>query len=168
MKTLTLTTLAALLLPVAALAQDQPPVVSDAYAISSNPTAGAAFMAIHNPRHEACTLNAVSTPAAARAELHTHTSEGGVMKMQKLDGLTVPAEGDAVLRRGADHVMLMGLTKPLKDGDTVALTLDFGPCGTVEAAVPVDSKHAPAAAPAAGMEGMKMDPAMDHTAPAAN
>lgn len=135
-------TLAALavLTPAMALAQDGL-AIRDAYVRSANPKTAAAFMVVENHGGTDCRLTGVSSNAAERVELHTHAEQDGVMKMQKIEGgIDIPAGADHALARGGDHVMLMGLTKPLADGDTVALTLDFGPCGTqqVEAALDND------------------------------
>lgn len=146
MRTLALATAVALA-PFAALAEA--PAVSDAYARSANPQSGAAFMTISNPGTTDCTLVAATGDAAERIELHTHLEEAGVMKMARdEDGFVIPAGGSHALERGADHVMLLGLSQPLADGDVVSLTLDFGDCGTTTVEVPVDNARQPDAAPA--------------------
>lgn len=139
--------LTAIALPAAGFAQTPSIEIADSYARSANPKAAGAFMTIRNTGTTDCTLSAISTPAAEKAELHTHKDEGGgVMKMVKMDGgITIPAGAEHQLARGGDHVMLMGLTSPLKNGQEVTLTLDFGPCGTVETVLPVDNERKPAA-----------------------
>ncbi len=133
------------LIPLAAFAQgDGTLIVHDGYARAANPRSGAAFMVVENRGSGACTLSTVASDAAERVELHTHREEGGVMKMVKADPIRIPAGGRHELARGGDHVMLMGLKQPLGDGDTVALTLDFGPCGKVQTTLPVDNKRMPA------------------------
>lgn len=135
-------TLAALavLSPAAALA-DEGLTIRDAYVRSTNPKTAAAFMVVENHGAADCRLTGVSSDAAEMVELHTHAEVDGVMKMQKVEGgIAIPAGTEHALARGGDHVMLMGLTKPLAQGDTVALTLDFGDCGTrpIEAALDND------------------------------
>ncbi len=49
--------------------------------------------------------------------------EGGVMKMSAVDRLPLPAGKAVELKPGGYHVMLMDLAQPLKEGDTVPLTL---------------------------------------------
>ena len=86
-------------------------MVHDAYARSSNPKAGAAFMHIMNNGQETDRLLAVTSDVAARTELHTH-KEGvnGVMKMTHVEeGFEIPAGGMHMLKRGGDHVMFLGL-----------------------------------------------------------
>lgn len=115
-------------------------VVSDAYARSSNPLAGAAFVVIENTGPRADRLIGVRSEAAARVELHTHTEdENGVMRMRQIEGgLTIPAGETAHLMRGGDHVMFMGLTTPWAQDDSLTLTLIFEDAGEVEITVPVD------------------------------
>ena len=49
--------------------------------------------------------------------------DGGVMKMNAIDKLPLPAGKPVDLKPGGYHVMLMDLTRPLKEGDTVPITL---------------------------------------------
>ena len=115
--------------------------IRDAYVRSTNPKTAAAFMVVENHGAADCRLTGVSSDAAEMVELHTHAEVDGVMKMQKVEGgIAIPAGTEHALARGGDHVMLMVLTKPLAQGDTVALTLDFGDCGTqpIEAALDND------------------------------
>lgn len=71
------------------------------------------------------TLVGVASPAAKTVELHEMAMEGGVMKMRALPKLSL-APGKAVeLKPGSYHVMLMDLEHPLKDGETVPVTLIF-------------------------------------------
>ena len=142
----------ALLSPLAAQAQAQAQgqiSIADAYARGANPKSGAAFMVIENTGAGACTLMGATTEVAGKAELHTSRDEGG-MKMVPTGPIEIgPGESHALVR-GADHVMLMGLKQPLKDGDSVPLVLDFGDCGQVQITVPVDNQRKPGAADAGG------------------
>lgn len=147
---------AAALVPLAALAHDGM-AVEDAYARSANPKAGAAFMVLDNHREVACRLVGASSDAAEKVELHTHTEVDGVMQMGPIEGgIEIAPGAQHALARGGDHVMLMGLKQPLENGQAVALTLDFGDCGTMEVEVPVDNDRQPEAAGAAAT--------MDHDA----
>lgn len=121
--------------------------VSDPYARAAGPTAkaGAAFMIIENSGAEDDRLIAASSDIAARVELHTHKDMGeGVMKMMEVEeGFVVPAEGSHALARGGDHVMFMGLTRPMNQGDTVTVTLTFERAGDIVVEVPVDLERGP-------------------------
>lgn len=149
---------AAALLPMGAAAEGL--MVQDAYARSAGPAAqsGAAFMVIENHGDQPCTLSAAQSDVAKMVELHTHKqNEQGVMQMLKVEeGFEVPAQGSHALARGGDHIMFMGLNRPLSDGETVKVTLDFGSCGTVDAEIPVDNARKP------GQAMMNMGGGMGH------
>lgn len=137
-------TLAALAVvtPAMALAQDGL-AIRDAHVRSANPRNAAAFMVIENRGGADCRLTGASSDVAERVELHTHSEQDGVMRMRRIEGgIDIPAGSDHALARGGDHVMLMGLARPLKDGDSVALTLDFGPCGTQQVEAVLDNRRA--------------------------
>lgn len=143
MKPIFLAAAFAALSPAVALAHDGLHV-DGAYARSANPVTGAVFMTITNHRNVDCQLVAATSEAAERVELHTHREEDGVMRMVEVEeGFTIPADADYALERGGDHVMLLGLRAPLAEGGAVALTLDFGDCGTLDVAAPVDNRRMP-------------------------
>lgn len=136
--------------------------VKDAYARASTKMSisGAAFMVIENTTDTDDRLIAATADVAKRAELHTHIDEGnGVMKMAEVkEGFAVPAHGEHALARGGDHVMLVGLKRPLEQGDVVTLTLTFEKAGEMTIKVPVDLKRKPM--PAA-MDHSKMNGSMN-------
>lgn len=118
---------------------------------------GAAFMQIGNHGTEDDTLIAASSDLAKRVELHTHIDAGnGVMQMREVEGgFPVPAGGMHMLQRGGDHIMFMGLTRKIKTGDMVTVTLTFEKAGEMTVEIPVDLERQPA-------EGaMKMDHSSD-------
>ena len=75
-------------------------------------------------------LIGVSTPVANKAELHRMTMDGTVMKMRQIPEVDLPAGQPVTLKPGAIHVMLVGLTEPLKAGQSFPLTLHFAKAGT--------------------------------------
>ncbi|MEM9343710.1 MAG: copper chaperone PCu(A)C [Pseudomonadota bacterium] len=129
-----------------ALAMDGQIVFGDAYARTSRPDApvGAAFMMIMNKTGTNDRLIAASSDIAERVELHTHLIDAnGVARMVEVeDGFAIPAGGAHALKRGGDHVMFMGLRKPLKDGDIVKVTFTFEVAGDVTVNIPVDMERA--------------------------
>jgi copper(I)-binding protein len=56
-------------------------------------------------------------------EIHEMVMEGTTMKMRAIPGLDLPAGKAVELKPGGYHVMLMDLKAPLKDGESVPLTL---------------------------------------------
>ena len=64
------------------------------------------------------------------------------MRMREIKaGIPLPAGATHTLSRGGDHVMLMGVTQELVDGETVPLTLVFEIAGEVVIEVPVDNER---------------------------
>lgn len=133
---------------------------------SSAARSGAAFMILENPNASDDRLVGVRSDVAERVELHTHLASGdGIMRMVEVpEGFIVPAQGAHALARGGDHVMFLGLTRPLQDGDQIALTLIFEKAGEISLMVPVAADGSVGAAPAAhgGAMGHGHDHAMPH------
>jgi copper(I)-binding protein len=69
------------------------------------------------------TLVAVRSPAAASAEIHQMQMQGQTMTMHAVDAVALPAGQEVSFGPGGYHVMLFGLKRQLKAGDSVALTL---------------------------------------------
>jgi len=71
------------------------------------------------------TLVGIASPAAQSVELHAMKSDGGLMKMRAVDTLTLPAGKVVELKPGGYHVMLVDVTRELREGATVPFTLTF-------------------------------------------
>ena len=99
--------------------------------------AGVAFMTLNNAGATDDKLIKASADVSKKAELHTHIREGDIMRMRRVEAIDVPAGGVATLEPGGDHVMLMGLREPLKEGETFPLTLTFENAGEVTVEVMV-------------------------------
>lgn len=134
----------------AAIAPAADVVVSEAWAKETLPgqKVGAVYLTIKSA--VAARLVGGGTARAGRVEIHEMRHEGDVMKMRKLDALTLPAGSAVTLSPGATHLMLMDLTQPLKPGETVQLSLEIEQAGkrsSVEVAAPVvaltDPRNAP-------------------------
>ena len=70
-------------------------------------------------------LVGATSPMAKIVEIHEMAMEGGVAKMRALPRLDLPAGKPVTLKPGGYHVMLMALQQPLKEGETVKITLAF-------------------------------------------
>jgi copper(I)-binding protein len=103
-----------------------------------NAPVGGGFLTIENTGETADRLVSASSPAAAEVQIHEMKMEGEVMRMRALpDGLDLPPGETIVLAPGGFHLMLMGLTQPLVEGEAVPVTLTFEQAGTVEVLLPV-------------------------------
>lgn len=102
-----------------------------------NAPATGAFMVIRNGGAKDVKVVKADNPASKVTELHTHLNEGGVMKMRPVAGIDVKAGGEAVLKPGSLHIMMIDLKAPMKEGDVVPITLTFddGSAKQVEAKV---------------------------------
>ena len=107
-------------------------------ATAPNAQNGAAFMAIVNPfSGQGDSLVAAESKAAKTVELHNHVMDGNVMRMRKVDAIEIKAGATVTLEPMGYHVMLLGLTGPLKEGASIDLTLVFAKAGRVEVKAPV-------------------------------
>ena len=68
-------------------------------------------------------LVGVATPIAKTAEIHKSESHGGMMHMEPVDAVALPAGKPVALQPGGYHVMLLGLKAPVKAGAHVPLAL---------------------------------------------
>ena len=102
-------------------------VVHDPYIRLAPPNApaSAAFMVLHNKGGHDVRLLKADNPLARATELHTHIDDGGVMRMRPVAAIEIKAGGEAVLKPGGMHIMLIDLKAPLKEGDLVPMTLGF-------------------------------------------
>ncbi|GAA4357320.1 copper chaperone PCu(A)C [Variovorax defluvii] len=135
-----------------ALAQGPAPVeVRDAWARATVPgqSGTGAFMKLTAPA--GARLVGASTPAAGVAEVHEMKMEGDTMRMRALDhSLELPAHQTVELKPGGYHLMLMDLKKPLANGSTLPLTLQFedakGQKSSLDLTLPVRAGATPAPA----------------------
>ena len=102
----------------------------------------AAYLSIHNHSPNNDYLIDAKTNVAAMTSIHNHINDEGIMKMRAVKQIAIPANGSIKLQPGGFHIMLMGLKKPLLDGDKFDLTLIFKKAGNVLCPVLVKKVHA--------------------------
>src|SRR5260370_8591354 len=74
-------------------------------------------------------MTGLSTPVASVARLNTMTMEGGIMKMNRVPALDLPAGQPVKLEPGGTHIMLIGLSDKLRPGQSFPLTPSFEKAG---------------------------------------
>ncbi|MDD1002607.1 MULTISPECIES: copper chaperone PCu(A)C [Pseudomonas] len=115
--------------------------VDDAWVRATVPTqsASGAFMTLTADSDSK--LLSVATSVAKIVQIHEMTMNGDVMKMGEVKSVDLPAGKAVKLDPNGYHVMLMGLTAQLKEGETVPLTLTVenakGEKETIEVKAPV-------------------------------
>ena len=98
----------------------------------------AAFLTMHNTGDAPARLTGAASNAATTVELHDHIRDGDIMRMRRIDGgIPLPAHGSATLAPGGKHIMLIGLTQPLKADTAVDITLHFADGSPHTATLPV-------------------------------
>lgn len=131
---------AACLVATSALAAASTPRIEAGWVRATPPgaPAGAAYLNLVNPGKSADRLLGGAAPGVDRVEVHEMSVSGGIMRMRALtEGLAIPGGGTVVLKPGGYHIMLIGLSRPLKAGDTLRLTLRFEKAGAVTVVLPV-------------------------------
>jgi len=101
--------------------------IKDSYVRATPPGLpnSAAFMTIENETAKDINIVKASSKVSKYVELHTHDMKNGVMKMYQVPKITVPKNGQVVLKPGGFHVMFIGLHHPLKTGENVTFTLEL-------------------------------------------
>ena len=111
--------------------------VTDSWARATVPAqkTGGAYLTLRSP--DAARVISGASPAAESVELHTMQMKGSMMSMREVEAIPLPA-GQAV---SDFHVMLLGLKRPLKEGEQLPLSLVIERAGgkreTVNISVPV-------------------------------
>jgi copper(I)-binding protein len=83
---------------------------------------GAVYLTIVNDAYHPEYLYNVSTPVAARVEVHRTLTKG---EMVRVDRLEIPFSDSIDMRKAGYHLMLIGLKRPLNRGDEISLELTF-------------------------------------------
>ena len=133
-------TITALILAAAGCsAQATAPVADDAYvrlaAVPGRPAAG--YFALRGGAKDT-TLVRVEAPGVSRSEMHgSRMTASGMVTMESLVTVPVPAKTDVAFAPGGRHVMLFDLPQNIRAGSVVPLTLRFadGTAAQVEATV---------------------------------
>ena len=101
----------------------KPLTISNAWVRSPAPGQKVAGAYMELKSDATASLVGVSSPAAARVELHSMALDAGVMKMRPVENIVLPPGTAVKLAPGGLHIMLLDLKRPLKEGDKVPLTL---------------------------------------------
>ena len=101
--------------------------VHDAWVRGVPPSAAttAAFMTIHNSGSDDAVLKSADCDVAETVQIHTMEQVGERMKMHEVSEIRIPANGQAVLAPKGYHIMLIGLTRPIREEETIPLSLNF-------------------------------------------
>ncbi len=85
----------------------------------------AGYLTLVNAGAEEVVLKEVHCAAFKEVQIHEMARVDGLVKMRRLDSLTIPAGGSVVLKPGGMHLMLMGARERLTVGQRVDVELVF-------------------------------------------
>ncbi len=92
--------------------------------------AAAGYMVVANDGHAPARLVAVRSPLGEKVTMHaTEVGANGVARMHPLHAVDIAENDSAAFEPGGMHIMFMGLTAELHEGDKVPATLVFEPAG---------------------------------------
>ncbi|MFD9206858.1 copper chaperone PCu(A)C [Streptomyces sioyaensis] len=92
-----------------------------------------AYFTVKNSGGTADKLTSVTSDLAKDISLHKTVGT----KMEQVNSLPVPANGELALGRGGNHLMFMGLTRKPAEGDKVTIELHFATAKPIKVEVPV-------------------------------
>ncbi|MFB7169522.1 copper chaperone PCu(A)C [Streptomyces sp. NPDC056254] len=101
------------------------------------------FMVIENGSGTADKLTGATSPLSDDLQIHETKDQ----KMQQVQSMDVPANGELRLERGGNHIMFMGLKNTPKIGDKVTVELRFEKAGAVKVELDVKERTYNAQAP---------------------
>lgn len=135
--------------------------VHNAWVKAADTGMSAAFAELENSGSEDVTVTAATSAASSDLQLHeTVENEAGEMTMREKDGgFVIPAGESLTLEPGGNHIMLMGLAKPIKAGDELGFTLTFSDGSTADFTAP--AKDYSGANESYEGDDMEMDMEMD-------
>jgi copper(I)-binding protein len=93
---------------------------------------GGGYLTIANKGTMPDRLIGASADFADKAQLHEMSTKDGVMTMRPVeDGLMIDPGKTVTLAPGGYHLMLLGLKRPLREGEKIAISLEFERAGVV-------------------------------------
>ncbi|MFJ3517451.1 MULTISPECIES: copper chaperone PCu(A)C [unclassified Streptomyces] len=101
------------------------------------------FMVIKNGSETADKLTGITSSLSDDLQIHETKDQ----KMQQVQSMDVPANGELRLERGGNHIMFMGLKSTPKIGDKVTVELRFEKAGPVKVELDVKDRTYNAQAP---------------------
>ena len=126
-----------------AQAKTSPIVVSGAY--TAAPRLGVPNLAVYidrvqNHGQQDDQLLSASTGIARATEMHEMKVENDMMRMRQVSAIDIPAGASVDMNKGSGsgyHLMVLGVSRPLKAGEHFTLTLNFRHAGRQDVQVQV-------------------------------
>jgi len=97
--------------------------VTNAWTRATAPGQDTASVQLTITSRKDATLIGFASGSAQSGEIHTMVMENGMMKMRAIDSLPLPAKTPVTLGEDGNHLMLIGLRKPLRVGHKLPFAL---------------------------------------------
>lgn len=97
----------------------------------------AGYISITNLGDQDQILQSFSSSAAQMVQLHETTMSNGMMSMDRIDELVVPAGGSIDMQPGGLHLMIMGVDKEAFAGDSIDMQISFASGEVIDINIPV-------------------------------
>src|SRR5690606_27353986 len=91
------------------------------------------YFVVRNTSAQAVELTGASSPAYGMTMLHQTLTQSGMARMEHVDSIAVPAQGELVFKPGSYHAMLEKPTAELSIGESVPVTFLFQGGGQIQA-----------------------------------
>lgn len=118
--------------------------INGGYAVSSvlslQGTTTTAYMSIANAGLKPAGLVGASSPKATSVQLDNSPASGSNATVAAVDSIPIAAGGSVSLAPGGYHLTVVGLSAPLRIGDTLPLILHFSGGRTAKVTLPVESR----------------------------
>jgi copper(I)-binding protein len=101
----------------------------------------AGFLTLHNSGADSA-LTGASCDAIKNLELHKMEESDGKMRMTMVERIALPSGEDVRLQPGGLHLMMIGFTRPIKEGDVLVVRLRFADGSTADVKMPVRKREA--------------------------
>ena len=100
----------------------------------------AAYMIISNQGDVDEEVLSVESEVAEKVELHKMEQQGEMMRMRRVDSIVIGPGEEVELEPGGLHIMLIGLTQEVKEGDTIEFKLNFESGANLMVSAPVKKR----------------------------
>src|SRR3546814_14361680 len=87
-------------------------------------TPSAGYFTVHGGEEDVRLLSVIS-PEVLRVEMHESIDKNGVMTMQTIKGVDIPAQGKVTFAPGGKHLMIWGINAAAKTQGKMPFTLIF-------------------------------------------
>jgi copper(I)-binding protein len=101
----------------------------------------AGYISISNSGDQDQVLQSFNSSAAHMVQLHEVAISSGIMSMDKVDELVLPAGGSINMQPGGLHLMIMGVDKEAFAGDSVDMQISFANGEVIDINMPVRKSY---------------------------